>query len=131
MATHDNHSYNEPRSVWPTVAICVVGFLLFGGLILFVRGQAGTSPEIAYEENRARERTATREELAAKDAELLNSAGWIDRAKGVAHIPIQRAIEIEVGVLRNKPIQPGVKIEPVDLAPSNITPPPPPAPGTF
>ncbi len=30
----------------------------------------------------------------AQEAELLNSYGWVDKAAGVAHIPIERAIEI-------------------------------------
>ncbi len=98
--------------------------------MFYVLRLAGTAPDVAYEEERALKRSAALAEVRAGDAQRLGQAGWVDQAAGIAHIPIARAMELEVKALRNKPVQAGPVIQPVDIAPSNVTPPPPPVPGT-
>lgn len=126
----DPHAQPSAPSAWPAVIFSLLGFALFAGLILYILNQAGLKPDLALEEQRARERAAALSEARARDAERLSQTAWVDQATGVARIPIDRAMEIEVRALRRKPIQPGPLIQPAELAPSNITPPPPPVPGT-
>lgn len=117
-------------SVWTSILFAGLGFLLFGGLMWYVLNLAGPGGDAAYEQERALKRAAALAEVRARDSKLLGEAGWVDQAKGIAHIPISRAMELEVKALRKKPVQPGPEIQPAELAPSNITPPPPPVPGT-
>lgn len=126
----ESKTHAQFGSPWTSVIFAVLGFLLFGGLMWYVLNLAGPGGDAAYEQERALKRAAALAEVRARDAELLGQAGWVDKAKGVAHIPIARAMELEVKALRKKPVQPGPEIQPAELAPSNITPPPPPVPGT-
>ncbi|MFQ3670709.1 MAG: hypothetical protein SNJ84_04550 [Verrucomicrobiia bacterium] len=117
-------------SPWPGVIFALLGFGLFAALVVYVLDRAGTAPDAAYEEERALKRATALAEVRAADAARLGQAGWVDQAAGVAHIPIERAMELEVRALRRKPVQAGPEIQPAELAPSNVTPPPPPVPGT-
>src|SRR5450432_3059971 len=58
----------------------------------------------------------------AKNLKHLSSYGWIDRAKGVVHIPIERAME---QVIASPPDIPGESVPPAARMP--VVPPPPPA----
>src|SRR5882762_9281488 len=48
------------------------------------------------------------DELRAKDQEALNTYGWVDPSRGVARIPVERAIEIaaEKGLPATRPGEP-------------------------
>ncbi len=60
------------------------------------------------------------DELRARDREALTTYGWIDRAGGVARIPVDRAIDI----LAERGIVPPPQVAPPQ-APSQQVPPPP------
>src|SRR5450432_195169 len=56
----------------------------------------------------------------ANNRKHLSSYGWVDRAKGVVHIPIERAME---QVIASPPDIPGESVPPAALTP--VVPPPP------
>lgn len=58
-------------------------------------------------------------ELHKADQERLNSYGWIDQAHGVTHIPIERAMELELTALNDSKWKPHATyaIAPIDLVP--------------
>src|SRR5215212_5970396 len=78
----------------------VLLFLLFG-LVVFVL-VAATPHGNTYEQKRAKareEKLKTIKEAVAKD---LNSYAWVDKGKGVARIPIDRAMQLTVRDLASK-----------------------------
>jgi hypothetical protein len=78
----------------------VLLFLLFG-LVVFVL-VAATPHGDTYEQKRAKareEKLKTIKEAAAKD---LNSYAWVDKGKGVARIPIDRAMQLTLRDLASK-----------------------------
>ncbi len=104
----------------------VLLFLLFG---LVVAVLIGASPRgDTYEEKRAKARAeklkAAREE-ATKD---LNSYAWVDKSKGVARIPIDRAMELTLSELAQRKPEPANPIEtPAAAQPQAASPAPQPA----
>ena len=82
----------------------VLLFLFFGIFVLVL--VAATPHGNNYEEKRAKareEKLRTIRDAAAKD---LNSYAWIDKGKGVARIPIDRAMQLTLGDLASKKPQP-------------------------
>lgn len=82
----------------------VLLFLFFGIFVLVL--VAATPHGNNYEEKRAKareEKLKTIRDAATKD---LNSYGWIDKGKGVARIPIDRAMQLTFGDLASKKPQP-------------------------
>ena len=95
----------------------VLLFLLFG-LVVFVL-VAATPHGDTYEQKRAKareEKLKTMKEATAKD---LNSYAWVDKGKGVARIPIDRAMQLTLGDLASKKPVPANAIE---AAPSSAAP---------
>lgn len=78
------------------------------------------NPEpMSDDEERALLRIKNLAELNKANEELLNTYGWIDDAQGILHIPIERAMELEMHSL-NDPIykpQAAYPIAPIDLVP--------------
>lgn len=114
------HKDKSLLSVFVSVGLL---FLLFAAIMLFVFKMAGKLE--VRDETRAQERAAKLAELRAKEAKLLHENGWVDEKAGIAHITIDRAMELELEALRNKPVRAAAPIQPTDLAPTMITPPPP------
>jgi hypothetical protein len=58
-------------------------------------------------------------ELQKDNAERLGSYGWVDQAHGVLHIPIDRAMALEVAALNDAQAKPHATyaIAPIDLIP--------------
>jgi hypothetical protein len=90
----------QPRFLLSSWLWAVALFICFGAIVAITFGalQRGST----YEEERAAKRAeklkTAREEWNAK----LNGYGWVDKAKGVAHIPIDRAMVLEADELRAK-----------------------------
>jgi hypothetical protein len=55
------------------------------------------------------ERVARLEALRKKEAEILESYGWVDRPKGIVRIPLERAMELELKELSSKPVKPSAE----------------------
>ena len=78
----------------------VLLFLVFG---LFVWVVIGASPRgDTYEVKRARVREEKLKTLHEEESKALTSYGWVDKAKGVAHVPIERAMELTMADLAKK-----------------------------
>src|SRR5713101_6298378 len=117
-----------PFSAWLGIVLL---FVLFGVIVLAVIGptpRAGT-----YEQKRAKAREEKLKAAREEDAKTLGSYAWIDKNKGVARIPIARAMELTVADLTKKEPEPAGPIA-APAAPASATPTgvpaPPAAPGT-
>ena len=92
-----------PFSTWLGIMLL---FALFGVIVLAV---VGPSPRRSdYEETRAKKRMENLK-TSREDAEkALNTYAWIDKNKGVARIPISRAMELTIAQLaQQKPAPAG------------------------
>jgi len=88
---------SAPFSTWLGI-VCL--FVLFGLIVLAVIGPSPRGSD--YEQTRAQkriERLKTLREEALKD---LTTYAWVDKNKGVARIPIDRAMEVTVAELAQK-----------------------------
>jgi outer membrane biosynthesis protein TonB len=116
-----------PLSAWFGTLLL---FMLFGVIVLALIGPALRTDN--YEQTRAKKRVENLKTLREADAKALTTYGWIDQAKGSAHIPIDRAMQLEVTELAQKkpaaayPVAPTPA--PVSSAPSQPTPAASPAP---
>src|SRR6266576_6084707 len=87
----------------------VLLFLFFGIFVLVL--VAATPHGNSYEAKRAKareEKLKTIREAASKD---LNSYAWVDKGKGIAHIPIERAMQLTLSDLASKKPAPANPIE--------------------
>ena len=103
-----------PFSTWLGVVLL---FALFGVIVLAVIGPAPRSDD--YEQKRAKAREEKLKTAREEDAKALTSYAWIDKNKGVARIPVARAMELTVAELAQKKPEPA----------GPIATPEPPAPG--
>jgi hypothetical protein len=94
------------RAPWSAWFAIVLLFALFGVIVLAI---IGPSPrESDYEEARAKKRMENLKTLREEADKALTTYGWIDKNKGVARIPIQRAMELTVAELaQQKPAPAG------------------------
>jgi hypothetical protein len=92
-----------PFSTWLGVVLL---FALLGVIVLAV---VGPSPRRSdYEETRAKKRMENLKTLREDAAKALNTYAWIDKNKGVARIPISRAMELTIAQLtQQKPAAAG------------------------
>lgn len=92
-----------PWSVWFGIVLL---FALFGVIVLAIIGPAPRGSD--YEEARARKRVENLKTLREEADKALTTYAWIDKNKGVARIPIQRAMELTVAELsQQKPAPAG------------------------
>src|SRR5437762_4469268 len=86
-----------PLSTWLGIVLL---FALFGVIVLAVIGPVPRRSD--YEETRAKKRAEILKTTRDEAAKALTTYGWIDKNKGVAHIPIARAMELTVAELAQK-----------------------------
>jgi hypothetical protein len=86
-----------PLSTWLGIVLL---FTLFGVIVLAVIGPAPRGSN--YEETRARKRADVLKTTRDEAAKALTTYGWIDENKGVAHVPIERAMELTIVELAQK-----------------------------
>lgn len=121
--------FDQPRSVFSTWLGII---FLFGFFALLVWAVMGAMPRTDdYEKKRA---DARREKLKTAREEWAKSAtgyGWVDKAKGTVHVPVERAMQLAMADLAQKkpapanPLPPeGDKVGAQESAPAG----PPPAP---
>src|SRR6266571_5792443 len=115
-----------PFSVWLGIVLL---FALFGVIVLAIIGPAPRGD--TYEQKRAKAREEKLKVAREEDAKALGSYAWIDKNKGVARIPIERAMELTVADLAQKkpapagPIAtPAAQAAPAAAPPSGGSPPP-------
>ncbi|MDQ6808878.1 MAG: hypothetical protein M3Z64_05560 [Verrucomicrobiota bacterium] len=104
-----------PRSVFSTWIGIVLLFLVFG---LFVLVTIGASPRgDHYEKQRAQARAERLKKARADATKTLTTYGWVDKAKGTAHIPINEAMHFTIVELSQKQPAPANPIAPETQAP--------------
>src|SRR6266513_5865823 len=92
-----------PWSVWFGIVLL---FALFGVIVLAIIGPAPRGSD--YEETRAKKRVENLKTVREEADKALNTYGWIDKTKGLARIPIERAMELTVAELaKQKPAPAG------------------------
>jgi len=92
-----------PLSVWFGIVLL---FALFGVIVLAIIGPAQRGSD--YEEARAKKRVENLKTLREETDKALTTYGWIDKTKGLARIPIERAMELTVADLaKQKPAPAG------------------------
>lgn len=91
---------NQPRSMFSTWVGVV---LLFGVFGLFVWVVIGATPHgDNYEDSRAKARMEKLKKAREETDIALNSYGWLDKNKGVARVPIDRAMQLTLADLAAK-----------------------------
>jgi hypothetical protein len=92
-----------PFSTWLGIVLL---FALLGVIVLAI---VGPSPRRSdYEETRAKKRMENLKTSREEAAKALNAYAWIDKNKGVARIPISRAMELTIAQLaQQKPAPAG------------------------
>ena len=115
-----------PLSTWVGIVLL---FALFGIIVLAVIGPAPRGS--TYEETRAKKRMENLKTVRDDAAKVLTTYGWIDKKKGIAHIPIDRAMELAAAELAQRkpapagPIatpEPQVAAAPASNAPASPAP---------
>jgi len=86
-----------PFSTWLGI-VCLFG--LFGLIVLAVIGPSPRTSD--YEETRAKKRIEKLKTLREESQKELTTYAWVDKNKGVARIPIDRAMEVTVADLAQK-----------------------------
>ena len=89
--------HRAPFSTWFGVVLL---FVLFGAIVLAVIGPAPRGD--TYEQKRAKAREEKLKAARDEETKTLTTYGWIDKNKGVARIPITRAMELTVADLAKK-----------------------------
>jgi hypothetical protein len=90
----------QPRFLLSAWLWAVMLFVFFGAIVAITFGAMHRGS--TYEDERAKARS---EKLKAAEEEwnkVSGSYSWVDKQKGVAHIPIQRAMELELADLQSK-----------------------------
>jgi hypothetical protein len=90
----------QPRFLLSAWLWAVMLFIFFGVIVAIAFGamHRGSS----YEGDRAKTRTEKLKTAQEEWNKNSGSYGWVDQAKGVAHIPIQRAMQLELADLQAK-----------------------------
>ncbi|MBU3665008.1 MAG: hypothetical protein FGM15_03910 [Chthoniobacterales bacterium] len=129
-------SQGAPRkkSIWPMFAGGLVLFLVFAGLVQWMRG---ASDRAAFDEEaiRAKQRYEILAKVKDDNAKLTAGYAWADQAKGLVRIPLDHAMELAVKKLSAQgdprpayPVDPalplGSAVKPGGLAVPAPTPPP-------
>jgi hypothetical protein len=94
-----------PFSTWVGVVLL---FLIFGAIVLAVVGPMPRKDD--YEGKRAKARLEKLKTQREEDAKALTTYDWIDKTKGVARVPIERAMELTISELARKQPAPAYPI---------------------
>ena len=86
-----------PFSTWLGIVLL---FILFGVIVLAVIGPSPRGSD--YEQTRAQKRMERLKTLREETLKELTSYAWVDKNKGVARIPVDRAMELTVAELAQK-----------------------------
>jgi len=126
--TQSAHSIAYSRAPFSTWLGIVCLFVLFGLIVLAVIGPSPRTSD--YEETRAKKRMEKLKALHEETQKDLTTYAWVDKNKGVARIPIDRAMEVTVTDLaQKKPAPAGPIATPaVQAAPAGASPAAPAAP---
>jgi hypothetical protein len=119
------HDAEPPRSMFSTWVGVVLLLAVFGLFVWVVIGAIPRSTN--YESNRAKARAEKLEQARKDAATALTTYGWVDKDKGVARVPIDRAMQLTVAELTTKrpmPANPIATPEPQAASPAPASPAP-------
>jgi hypothetical protein len=130
-ATESLRQVAHERASWSAWFGIVLLFALFGVIVLAIIGPSPRGSD--YEETRAKKRIENLKTLREEADKALTTYGWIDKDKGTARIPIERAMEVTVADLAKQTPAPAGPIatpqaQPAASAPAGAVSPPPPSP---
>ena len=111
------HSLSERSHPYLPGLWLAAGFLGLASLALLLR-PAGVTPDTILEKA-AMERWDKLQKLKSEQEKEANSYGWIDKDKGIARIPVAKAMELTARKLRAEDPRPAYPI--TTIAPSAIT----------
>jgi hypothetical protein len=94
----------QPRFLLPAWLWAVMLFVFFGVIVAIAFG--AMSRGSTFEDDRAKARAEKLKTAQEEWNKTAQSYGWVDKGKGVAHIPIQRAMMLEVSDLQAKEPKP-------------------------
>jgi hypothetical protein len=97
------YSVKPPKSMIPTFLGGIALFALFGALTLYVLNSRPVGQD--YDTKRGVERLTKRQKLNADEQQLLATYGVVNAPNGVYHIPIEKAVELTLADLKNKPVK--------------------------
>jgi hypothetical protein len=125
QSAHSIAYSRAPFSTWLGIA-CL--FVLFGLIVLAVIGPSPRTSD--YEEARAKKRMERLKTLHEESQKELTTYAWVDKNKGAARIPIDRAMEVTVADLAQKKPAPAgpIATPPAQTAPAGASPAAPAAP---
>ena len=115
MSEH-SHSLSERKHPYLPGIWLAAGFLGLASLVLLLR-PAGITPE-AVLETAAKNRLEKLTKLRQEQDQALNSYGWTDKEKAIAHIPITKAMDLVLPKLRANDPHPAYAI--TTITPSAI-----------
>ena len=96
----------QPRFLLSVWLWAVVLFVFFGAIVAIAFGAMHRGS--TYEEDRAKMRSEKLKTAREEWNKTLTTYGWVDKGKGVAHIPIDRAMELTLaGLQATKPAPAG------------------------
>jgi len=98
--TQSAHTIAYSRAPFSTWLGIVCLFVLFGLIVLAVIGPSPRTSD--YEETRAKKRMEKLKALREETQKDLTTYSWVDKNKGFARIPIDRAMEVTVADLAQK-----------------------------
>jgi hypothetical protein len=126
--TQSAHTIAYTRAPFSTWLGIVCLFVLFGLIVLAVIGPSPRTSD--YEETRAKKRMEKLKTLHEESQKELTTYAWVDKNKGVARIPIDRAMEVTVADLAQKKPAPAgpIATPPAQAAPAGASPAAPAAP---
>jgi hypothetical protein len=111
------HSLSQRKHPYLPGVWLAVGFLALASLALLLR-PLGVTPNTITESD-AKVRLEKLAKLRAEQNQLASSYGWADKEKGIARIPIAKAMEITMTSLRTNPPHPAYPI--TTIQPSAIS----------
>ena len=120
--TQSPHTIAYSRAPFSTWLGIVFLFILFGLIVLAVIGPSPRGSD--YEEARAKKRIERLKALREENQKDLATYAWVDKNKGVARIPIDRAMELTVADLAQKKPAPAgpITTPPAQAAPAAASP---------
>ncbi|HEY2800669.1 MAG TPA: hypothetical protein VGI85_08755, partial [Chthoniobacterales bacterium] len=91
---------DQPRFLFSSWVWAVVLFVFFGGIVAITFGAMHRGS--TYEADRGRVRAEKLKTARDDWNKTATSYGWVDEKKGVAHIPVARAMQLEMADLQSQ-----------------------------
>jgi hypothetical protein len=102
---HDTNKKDQQHhhSALPIFFIGLAGILLYT-VVTLVTLCIGEKDVVTNEATRAKNRLEKRMKVDEEGAKKLSTYGWVDKEKGIVHIPIDQAMEAELPNLKQREV---------------------------